>query len=345
MTSIRFEVDDIAVSGEGRVILAKGERRIALSRLTDGQVAALVEAARTGSLDAGNGGEAIAAKLRNLDFPFWEPGRRRPSVRLGSRSVTSIAGPLAGLAHPAVLTVFLLAGLINIPFVIILDDRPRLFFDIVFGSLGGIIGLCFGFWICVMAHEAGHAAACLRSTGMVGGLRLKLHWGMPAVATDVSAIAMADARDRKWINLAGPAWHVAAALLVYYAAGPFAPSVAMGAAFAFPIGFAALIPFPGFDGFWILQDAARTKITGPLRRPRRGDMVAPVYCWILLAFFVLSMGAMSLFWVYLLGNGADGVGVPRTVLQAMAAVFVLSALLAIHALRKFLRAPEAGKIA
>lgn len=337
----RFEIDDIAVSDHGSVILAKGRRRIALRNLSDRQVDALVEAVRARTIPRTAETEKIVARLRQLDFPFEERGGGLPNFGVGSAKVSFLASPLKMLAHPAWIGLFLAGGFLNLFLVLRAFDRSHIAMEALYGSALSFLGFLAGFWIPVLAHEAGHAAACLRSTGMVGGIRIKLHWGMPALATDVSAIAIASDRDRYWINLAGPAWHMAASLLVYYAAGSAYPSMATGAVLALPLAFIALIPMPGFDGFWILEDTAKCKIKGPLRAPRRGDMVAPVYCWLLLLACIALFGGSLAYWSAMLFDGAWSSGASLSLVHVTAVVALLLCLASIRALFKFLAGKEA----
>ncbi len=338
MTSTRFEIDDIALSNSDSVILAKGKRRIALHKLSQPQIAILIEAASAKSIPETPETDAILAKLRQIDFPFGETGRKWRGLHIKSTNVVAFAKPLIALAHPVWIGLFLFAGAVSVGLLLQLVSRFEIMFQILAGPISGIFGCILGFWLAIVAHEAGHAAACLRSTGMVGGIRVKVHWGMPALATDVSAIAIAREQDRKWINLAGPAWHMATSVLIYYSTRDIFHEMATGALIAFPLAFIALVPVPGFDGFWIFQDAVRTTISGPLRIPRKGDIIAPVYCWVLLAACSVWLVTSAIYSGTLIAINGWGLGT----IQLIAMLSALSAAFAMYALFKFLSRADVG---
>ena len=124
-----------------------------------------------------------------------------------------------------------------------------------------------------LLHEIGHAAACLRLAGSVGGIGFGLFVMTPVLYCDVSDVHLLSRKSKATIGIAG-----AVVDLVFLATWALLAGDTVLASKVYLIGmFSALLnlmPFYRSDGYWVLSDLAgrRDMLEHSLRAMRAGTM-------------------------------------------------------------------------
>lgn len=104
----------------------------------------------------------------------------------------------------------------------------------------------------VMMHEMGHLMASYHYTGVIGQLRFRLIWGVPAVTVDVSSFCLASRLGKFCISIAGCVFQVFVSVVIL--ATCRSTGVRAGAASGLILAAFNLLPLPRYDGYWILVD-------------------------------------------------------------------------------------------
>src|SRR5262249_22614794 len=106
-----------------------------------------------------------------------------------------------------------------------------------------------------LLHEIGHAAACLRLAGSVGGIGFGVFVMTPVLYCDVSDIHLLSRKSKATIGIAGTVVD-----LVFLATWALLAGDGLLASKAYLIGMLSvllnLLPFYRSDGYWVLSDLA-----------------------------------------------------------------------------------------
>jgi uncharacterized membrane protein len=255
------DIDDISVSGS-RVILAIGARRFFFDNLSHGFTERLEGLHRQGRLADSR---EISALLGKIDVDRTAKAGPRPGktiLCLPSYTVKRLARPflrlmiapisLAICAAAALCGAYAMRDGFTAPLAGARQMVQAYDFAVAF----------FVYILSVFVHEFGHAAACLKKTGLVGSIKVRLRRGLPVFTTDVSSVHFASPRDQAQIAIAGVVFQLcfAAFLLLSPVLG-----MRMGAIFALVAALFCLIPYPGSDGFWFINDAFRLDLPKTFR--------------------------------------------------------------------------------
>ncbi len=168
------------------------------------------------------------------------------------------------------------------------------------------------FALSLIAHELGHATACLRYGARPADIGFTVYWTFPALYSDVTAAWQLDRRQRVVVDLGGIFFQLifgAGYWLLYLATGWRALEAALwmilcGCLFS-------LNPFFKLDGYWVLADALGVTHLG--RQPKRlwrhladrlrGKPIAPLPWpnWVVVALAIYTP-LVVLFWVCFVGR-------------------------------------------
>ncbi|MCP4573735.1 MAG: hypothetical protein GY838_15355 [bacterium] len=123
-----------------------------------------------------------------------------------------------------------------------------------------------------LLHELGHAAALMRRGYAPGAVGVGMLFVLPVLWCDVSAVALLSPRRRVAVDLAGPAFQLAAAGMLFLTdtllpASWRGPCTMAGTAALAAIVW-SLVPFIRSDGFWALGDLLGV-----------GDLDRPAQAW------------------------------------------------------------------
>jgi hypothetical protein len=287
-----FDADDVCVGPEAAIVV-QGSRRVLVRNVTPAQARQLARACRAGAFRHGELDERLVDELARsslVSAPLREApaARRRAGPRVPSRIVARLAAPLrplttwqAQLAIVALVVGLLAAGAVELsrgvsPLRWVTALRPV---DVLVAALV--------FFLTAVVHELGHAAACLRHTGMTGGIRLASYRGLPALAADVSAICLTGKAGRANVAISGGVMQAAVAALLLPVGNE---AVRLGATMALLSALFVVTPLPLTDGYWCLRDLFDLDLR-PRLRGLSGGRAGLVYGWSLCAM-TLFFGAM-----------------------------------------------------
>lgn len=288
---MHFRGDDVAVGGRAAIV-AYGTRRVLLQNLSPQQSRWLGALRTNHTVERRSEWAALYDNLLKREFisPLPAP-KRRWSLRVPSRVVQQIARPLMPFTRPwplallAVLSgVILLSGIKPLFQVRSLPEwfstvSPR---DFVLTSLI--------FAGCVLVHELGHAATCMRLTGLAGGIRLTGFRGIPAVAADVSTVCLATSKGKAMIAMAGAIFQIAFSTILLMS---HHPDIQIAASISILAAIFNAVPLPKSDGYWFLRDLfgirLRPRLTYVDSRDHWSDFVygyvlilmTALFCWVL----------------------------------------------------------------
>lgn len=300
-----FKGDDIAVGAE-HAIFSVGQRRVLVRPLTQQDSAALSELSRKQCIAANTVSPGLARHLlgqyllTSSDQP-QAATRVRPGSMASHRVVAIVRWvwprPDSLFASPASL---IRMALLSLGIVLAwwsgrpLPDLPsiaRWFATAPFLDLQLVSAAVF---LAAIGHEYGHAAACYRYSGTCGTIRITHYRGLPAIATDVSAIhTIVDRREKAMVAAAGPiaqAWIGLLFLAVPDERIRLAGMLTLlGAAFVF-------MPMPMSDGYWLLRDLFNLSLRPTWRRSTGRHWCDLVYGWSLtIATLALAAVLLSMF--------------------------------------------------
>lgn len=293
-----FDAEDVAV-GRGNAIFSQAGRRILVRHLSPEQVARLDKCWRAGRFALQDLGDDLMSKLGAnalvRDFGGAAPtlqSRVARRLRVPSRVVAALARPLQPLTYFGVqaalviLVVGLLAtGVLHGTHIVSMTRW------IATAAPADALIACAVFFATTLVHELGHSAACLRLTGLTGSVRFTHYRGLPALASDVSAVCLTDARGRASVAISGAITQLAFTALLLAVGGP---SVRFGATLGMLSALFVATPLPMTDGYWLLRDLFGWSMQPRLGRSAPGHRSDTVYGWALLgmtAFFSLSLVA------------------------------------------------------
>ena len=250
------DIDDISISGS-RVIVAIGARRYLFGNLKQDFTddlrkhqleGRLAQSAAVGTLIRKIGAETAVAGAET-SAAAGKPART--VLTLSSRTVTIISRRLMPLTSLPVAALLCVASAICLALAI--GDgltAPLKAFSSSIGVLDIVVALAT-YIASVFVHEFGHAVLCLKKTGLVGAISVRLSRGLPVFATDVSSLHLAGRSDQARIAVAGVLFQTVFASVLMMT--PI-PAIQVGALVALVAALFSLLPFPRSDGFWFMSD-------------------------------------------------------------------------------------------
>jgi len=208
-----------------------------------------------------------------VEFPAEGRAAASRPMRRGGRwtlvpaeSMRAVARALAPAAHPAVALGALTVALVALA----LAGRQALIAGVApwRSPLAWALALPLTA-LSLLVHEAGHAAALVRAGGTPGGITLVLSRGRHRIATTLAGLDALSSRARAAVDVAGPIAQFGCAGAIALAAGAAhatvvaLPAIALVATWAL----ANLVPLPGSDGRWLLDDLAGRDPADVVRHP------------------------------------------------------------------------------
>lgn len=160
----------------------------------------------------------------------------------------------------------------------------------------------------LLAHELGHAAACVRYGAAPGPIGATMYLMYPALFADVSTAWALNRRQRVAVDLGGTYFQLIVAtgyVIAYYATGWEPLQIAL-----LLIGAACMLslnPILKFDGYWVVADALGITNLGevPFRLGAamwarlRGRRLRPLpWSWRTITLLGMYTAATAVFWVY-----------------------------------------------
>jgi hypothetical protein len=305
MPYFSFDADDVAV-GRDAAIFAQAGRRILVRHLSTDQVARIARCWRAGRFAADDLGEALMADLRGKTLvrdghvdaardAAVGGGRVARALRVPARTIALIARPLQPLTRVEVQLAVVVGVLgLLVSGVLHCVSIGSMTHWIATVTPSDALVACAVFFATTVIHELGHSAACLRLTGLTGSVRFTHYRGLPALASDVSAIALTDARGRASVAISGAITQTAFCALLLAVGGP---AVRFGATLGLLSALFVATPLPMTDGYWLLRDLFGWSLKPRLGRGGTGHVSDTVYGWALAAmtlFFSLSLAAECL---------------------------------------------------
>jgi putative peptide zinc metalloprotease protein len=231
---------------------------------------------------------------------------------LPSRLVARLARPLAHAYHPAwgaiLLSVLAIAGSLAV----------------TRGVLEGGVGPTgFGagyllFLASLVAHELGHAAACVRFGARPGAIGATMYLVYPALYSDVTSAWVLRRWQRVIVDLGGAYFQliVGAGFLAGFLATGW-PALRIAVLLTIAACAVSLNPVMKFDGYWVVSDALGVTNLGqvPLRlgavlwaRMRRRKAVALPWPWPIVVVLAIYSVVTTGFWLYFLHFLVTGLG-------------------------------------
>ena len=282
-----FDADDVAV-GRDAAIFSQASRRILVRHLSPDQVGRIARCWRVRRFALHDLGEFLMAELSGKSLVLaGAKGRAHLAFtwRVPSRGVAIAARPLQPLtrfdvqaAIVAIVLALLAMGLLHCAPIVSMTRW------IATAKPADALVACMVFFATSLVHELGHSAACLRLTGLTGSVRFTHYRGLPALASDVSAIALTDARGRASVAVSGAITQVAFCALLLAVGGP---AVRFGATLGLLSALFVATPLPMTDGYWLLRDAFGWSMQPRLGRSPAGRTSDTVYGWALVAMTLL----------------------------------------------------------
>ena len=309
MSFYAFDADDLAV-GSSEVMISVGRRRFLLRNVSKEHLHVLQAAHKSGYLNSDSIPSNLLKALSGVGavHSSVSPIKRAASVPawnvLPSRLVQSICRPLTPLASRNGLLALLVISALGFATGIC---RPRHLASITtWASVASpleLLRIALVFSCIIVAHELGHAAACLHRLGLVGAISARLYMAVPVFTTDVSIVQRASPQDKAEIAIAGVVFQVAisAALLLCDS-----ESVQMAATFSLMSAAFAIMPLPGSDGYWFICDYFNVELTSCFAANKRKDLLGWSYT-IILAFATIYLFCVLLYAGWLIfSRGAQG---------------------------------------
>jgi hypothetical protein len=147
--------------------------------------------------------------------------------------------------------------------------------DLVTYAPGELLALVAVSTLRCLLHELGHAAACLRLAGSVGGIGCGVFITTPVLYCDVSDIHLLPRRDKAAVGMAGTAMDLVV-LALWAAVGGATPLVMKIYAVGMIGVLLNVLPFYRNDGYWVLNDLAggRDLLKQALQAARAGRATA-----------------------------------------------------------------------
>jgi lauroyl/myristoyl acyltransferase len=237
-----------------------------LARELAGRFSRAVSPADAGELIRGS---LVAQGLVEFPGPERPPGASPPLLRahrvvlLRASTVRAWCGALAWLAAPPVAAGLLAAALLAIGLAgaRIAATGAAAWTDPRAWALAAGSALAS-----LLAHEMGHAFALFRAGGTPGEVAVVIARGRPRMGTDLAGLETLSPLARAGVDLAGVAAQVvfAGSLAGIALARPYPCAPALSLLLLLVLG--DLLPLPGTDGRWLLDDLARHDPADALRR-------------------------------------------------------------------------------
>ena len=248
MSHSRFDFDDIII-GDTFAIVCCGTRRWRIEGLSQEQLMALNDASK--NVDATQ--SAILARLGEKISTDAPQTSRRPL--LSSRQATLISRPWCALASGEALT---LVSVFSIALVALGATHLWWGSATLTSPTPPVAAITLLLFVAASfaAHELGHATACLRHTGVTGGMAVAMTWRGVKLAIDVSSQDLASRRAKVAIALAGPIFQIAFGSVVTFMGLMISSALPIYAGLLITLlAFRYLIPSGSTDGFWALRHA------------------------------------------------------------------------------------------
>lgn len=303
------DIDDLSISGS-RVILAIGSKRYLFDKLDTSFVDRLKQDYLNGRLAQSS---AAGALLRRIGDPADAGDRPKQSVGLciSAGTVTRISSTLRPLTGGGLALLLAASGATCLAVALgwagdsvgIGANLQRL------GPLDIAVALLV-YVASIFVHEFGHAARCYRETGLVGSIRVRLSRGLPVFTTDVSSVHLATPTGRAKIAVAGVIFQ---SVLAGHLLMVPVPGIQLGAMLALLAALFSLLPYPGSDGFWFMNDLLGIDLPRTFRDASLGARIRhPYTIWLLATNFaicglLLRFGYLGL--VEMLSRGDSGLAV------------------------------------
>lgn len=240
---------------------------------------------------------------------------------LPARVVAQFARPVARAYHPVwsavVVIVLAIAGTLAVTHRVL---------------EGGVGPTGFGtgyllFLASLVAHELGHAAACVRFGAKPGAIGATMYLLYPALYSDVTSVWALRRWQRVIVDLGGAYFQlvVCAGFVAGYLVTGWAP-LRIAVLLTIAACVLSLNPVMKFDGYWIVSDALGVTNLGqvPLRlgtvlwaKLRRRRVAALPWPWPIVALLAIYSVATIGFWLYLLRFLIAGLGALATTYPAL----------------------------
>lgn len=270
MFPLRFDADDI-IFGRSFVVFVQGARRVMIDHLSPPQILAIRCSTDSLSPRLASQGELVERLVRSrilVDRTDEKP-ERVVKVGLRSETVRMLASGFVPLTTKTVLGLQVVVSIFSAIYLIGYVGVYRGSFVTDFGAMIGIgtlIGTVLVFYLSMLMHELGHAAACLRVAGGVGGIRMGWHKALLLMAVDVSPIHRASPRDQFVVAISGSIIQFTVATIVLWIAA-LTQILHYGLLVAYPLIIAAImysiVPTYRNDGYWAVKDLTGWDVAGP----------------------------------------------------------------------------------
>lgn len=291
------DIDDMSIS-DSRVIVAVGTRRYLFGGLdrnfTDNLKRYQLEERLAESAEAGILIRRIAAD--NAEATSRKP--MRDILCISSRTVTIVSRRLAPLTSLPLSAIICIASAICLALAFKggLSGRVQGFAETmrVYD-----IAIVLASYICsIFVHEFGHAVLCLKKTGLVGSITVRLSRGLPVFATDVSSLHLASRASQAKIAVAGVLFQICFASLLLMV--PIL-AVQIGGMLALVAALFSLLPFPRSDGYWFMNDALGIDLSRTYREASPIRKMLHLYTlWLItthmLIWYLLFYSGFELLW-------------------------------------------------
>ncbi len=278
-------IEDVA-EGDEQIIVAVGQRRFLFSELSPALVSRIRHLRSNGLLDQSAEGRLLLARIRgSIENEVFIP-QRHGGLTIPSSKVRYIAEQIGFLASLPCSVFISLWAMMSVTWLFKWHEFSERFF----GSDGSgdylVAGLIYV--ISVYVHEMGHATMAFKETGLVGSISLRFSTLLPRISVDVSSLHLATPQRRSWVALAGPfaqASFAGCCLIIPHA------TLQMGGYLALFAALFSLVPTPGSDGFWALNDSLENKIINTYRNKVFREKIKYPFTLILISINVFILYA------------------------------------------------------
>lgn len=286
MSLTASNIDDMSI-GDSQVIIAVGTKRYLFSNLSRSFVDSLRTCQTTGQFEQSR---EISILLKKVDADTDEDVKQdrkhsRDLLHLSSKTVTALSRRLIPLTSRP------LSVIISIVSVACLASAFKNGLSNRVHGIGrpmhiqDFLMMFAAYLSSIFAHELGHAVLCLKKTDLVGSIRVRLSRGLPVVTTDVSSLHLASVFDQAKIAIAGVIFQITFASLLLVSP---VRAIQIGGMFAILAALFSLLPFPGSDGFWFLNDALGIDLSKAYRKASMRNKILHTYTiWLVTMNFLI----------------------------------------------------------
>jgi hypothetical protein len=205
-----FNGDDIFL-GENEAIVALGDNRLEIRGLKTVELKVLIELRDKMQVAAEERDSNLIQLLRKNRVISLKTERRETSLRikllLRSKIVRVLCRPMLPICEKTMLVLLAISGVISLLHLAAIELVQLLGLRLSALQLLAVFGLLA--WTS-LAHELGHGAFCLKSTGNVGWIKVKPSFPFFKFAVDVSPSCRLSIEEKIWLSFAGPSFQLGA---------------------------------------------------------------------------------------------------------------------------------------